>query len=267
MKNVEIKISMSYSDDLGCVYFNIKQDGSEEEGYKLIEETTPNRALMRGIIEILNDIHRSSDITIYVQTNFGFKYLDNQKKWSNRDLGKAILDILYQRDIECCFIDCSTTNELNNLKQKSKKILQANMNLEEDDRKYSKAVKHSFNSPVKIFVRGAVDMADVSRPGKFLAILNYKGVEKQIVGFDTDTTINRMVITGAIEAIKKLKYPCNIELITHADIGYKSKSKVNYDLIDVLKAEVFKGNHVLTIKKTKERQVELKEKLNKFKYK
>lgn len=49
-------------------------------------------------------------------------------------------------------------------------------------------------------------------PGGWAAILIYEGREKEMSGYDPDTTNNRMELTAAIEALKALKYPCSVEL-------------------------------------------------------
>ena len=49
-------------------------------------------------------------------------------------------------------------------------------------------------------------------PGGWGAVLIYNGVEKQISGFEAETTNNRMELTAAIIALETLKYPCSVEL-------------------------------------------------------
>ena len=51
-------------------------------------------------------------------------------------------------------------------------------------------------------------------PGGWGAILEYNGIEKELPGGEPNTTNNRMEITGVIEALSKLKEPCNVELFT-----------------------------------------------------
>jgi len=49
-------------------------------------------------------------------------------------------------------------------------------------------------------------------PGGWGAILQYKGVEKELSGGDAHTTNNRMELTAVISAMKALKEPCIVEL-------------------------------------------------------
>lgn len=51
-------------------------------------------------------------------------------------------------------------------------------------------------------------------PGGWGAILIYKGFEKELSGYDKETTNNRMELTAAIMGLKKLKEPCEVELYT-----------------------------------------------------
>ena len=69
---------------------------------------------------------------------------------------------------------------------------------------------------VKIYTDGACS----GNPGRggWAAILLYGEHEKEISGYDPDTTNNRMELTAAIEGLKALKYPCSVEL--YSDSSY-----------------------------------------------
>ena len=47
-------------------------------------------------------------------------------------------------------------------------------------------------------------------PGGWGAILEYKGVRKEISGGEAETTNNRMELMGIIRALEQLKEPCDI---------------------------------------------------------
>jgi ribonuclease HI len=51
-------------------------------------------------------------------------------------------------------------------------------------------------------------------PGGWGAVLSYSGVNKEIYGYDLDTTNNKMELQAAIEALKTLKRSCDINLYT-----------------------------------------------------
>lgn len=55
-------------------------------------------------------------------------------------------------------------------------------------------------------------------PGGWGAILMYKGTKKEISGSKKDTTNNVMELTAVIEALKLLKYPCEVSL--YSDSAY-----------------------------------------------
>ena len=65
---------------------------------------------------------------------------------------------------------------------------------------------------VEIYTDGACS----GNPGKggWGAILVYKGKEKELSGFEAQTTNNRMELTAVIEALKALKEPCSVKLTT-----------------------------------------------------
>ena len=65
---------------------------------------------------------------------------------------------------------------------------------------------------VKIYTDGACK----GNPGKggWGAVLQYGETEKEISGFQTNTTNNIMELTAAVEALKLLKESCNIILTT-----------------------------------------------------
>ena len=65
---------------------------------------------------------------------------------------------------------------------------------------------------VTIYTDGACDPNP--GPGGWAAILIYHNREKSLTGSDSQTTNNRMELTAAIEALKALKHPSQIEFFT-----------------------------------------------------
>lgn len=51
-------------------------------------------------------------------------------------------------------------------------------------------------------------------PGGWGALLRYNGVEKELSGFESNTTNNRMELLAAIEALKALKFSSEVDLFT-----------------------------------------------------
>jgi ribonuclease HI len=70
--------------------------------------------------------------------------------------------------------------------------------------------------PVEIYTDGAC--SGNPGPGGWAAILMAKGREKEISGGEPATTNNRMEITAAIEALKRLKRPCPVRI--YSDSAY-----------------------------------------------
>ena len=71
-------------------------------------------------------------------------------------------------------------------------------------------------SAVEIFTDGAC--SGNPGPGGWAAILVAGGREKEVSGGVQSTTNNRMELTAAIEALKKLKKPCSVTL--YSDSAY-----------------------------------------------
>jgi ribonuclease HI len=55
-------------------------------------------------------------------------------------------------------------------------------------------------------------------PGGWGALLIYKGKEKELSGYESDTTNNRMEMMAIINALSALKEPCKVLL--HSDSNY-----------------------------------------------
>jgi ribonuclease HI len=51
-------------------------------------------------------------------------------------------------------------------------------------------------------------------PGGWAAVLLYGDHEKELSGYEPDTTNNRMELRAAIESLKALKSPCTVDLYT-----------------------------------------------------
>lgn len=89
------------------------------------------------------------------------------------------------------------------------------------------------NSEVTIYVDGACQPNPGS--GGWAALLMCNGVERLISGQEPDTTNQRMEIRAAIEALKVLKWPCNVTLYSDSQYLIQTmlgnwKSKSNGDL-------------------------------------
>lgn len=69
---------------------------------------------------------------------------------------------------------------------------------------------------VDIYTDGACS----GNPGKggWGAILIYNSIEKELSGFETETTNNRMELMAAIKALSALKEPCEVDL--YSDSAY-----------------------------------------------
>jgi len=58
-------------------------------------------------------------------------------------------------------------------------------------------------------------------PGGYGVILRYKDTEKELAGGEAHTTNNRMELLGAIEGLRVLKEPCEVEIISDSSYVVK----------------------------------------------
>lgn len=63
-------------------------------------------------------------------------------------------------------------------------------------------------------------------PGGWGAVLRYGAHEKELSGFEAETTNNRMELTAAIKALEALKKPCSVDLYT--DSTYVQKGVMEW---------------------------------------
>lgn len=77
--------------------------------------------------------------------------------------------------------------------------------------------------PVEIFCDGAC--SGNPGPGGYGAILRYNGREKEISGGEPHTTNNRMELTAAIEALRRLTRPCRAVVTTDSQYLVKGMTE------------------------------------------
>jgi len=70
----------------------------------------------------------------------------------------------------------------------------------------------SLSKVVSIFTDGAC--SGNPGPGGWAAVLKFNGTEKEVTGFEAESTNNRMELKAAIEGLKALKKPTNVKLYT-----------------------------------------------------
>jgi ribonuclease HI len=54
-------------------------------------------------------------------------------------------------------------------------------------------------------------------PGGWGALLRYKDSERELYGYEPETTNNRMELTAAIRGLEALKRPCSVDLTTDSE--------------------------------------------------
>lgn len=68
---------------------------------------------------------------------------------------------------------------------------------------------------VEIYTDGACDPNP--GPGGWAALLRYGPHEKELTGSEPNTTNNRMELTAALEALRSLKQPCEVDFFTDSE--------------------------------------------------
>lgn len=71
---------------------------------------------------------------------------------------------------------------------------------------------HDTTAHVEIFTDGAC--SGNPGPGGWAAILRYRGVEKELTGYDASTTNNRMEMMAAIAGLEAVTRQCSVKLYT-----------------------------------------------------
>ena len=73
----------------------------------------------------------------------------------------------------------------------------------------------SGNEVVELFTDGAC--RGNPGPGGWGALLRYKGQERELYGFEPETTNNRMELTAAIRGLEALTRACSVDLTTDSE--------------------------------------------------
>ncbi|MBN2126340.1 MAG: ribonuclease HI [Deltaproteobacteria bacterium] len=76
---------------------------------------------------------------------------------------------------------------------------------------------------VEIFSDGAC--SGNPGPGGYAAILKYGSEIREISGCDPETTNNRMEMTAVIEALKRLRKPCRVKVVTDSNYLIKGMTE------------------------------------------
>ncbi|MEK6239123.1 MAG: hypothetical protein N2C14_30775 [Planctomycetales bacterium] len=64
-----------------------------------------------------------------------------------------------------------------------------------------------------------------TREGRFFAALEYQGRYKYVTGAQSDTTADRCILTGFLEAIHLVHEPCSLTLVTAVRVSFNREGK------------------------------------------
>ena len=258
MKTIRIYIATKLIDKTMAFIALIDNDNSEI--YVQTNETSSNRALMIGLRDVLENYPPGSKIEVLSPVNFGFRYLRNDKKWINRDVGSLLKNVIKNNDLNVKFIDYSKSPEYDDMKKLLKRKIGLKYSKNNDNTSFNMIVTEESNifNPsandgsfkVNLLVRGIFYLDD-DRSGKYISILQCKGKELILRGNDINTTSQRMVLKGIMEAINKLNKPCHIDIYSHDTLGLslfnKKRKGSNKDLKEDLLNLIKDKNHSIKI--------------------
>lgn len=97
---------------------------------------------------------------------------------------------------------------------------------------------------ISIYSVGSCDTA--SRIGSYDALIDYEGRTKRLHRELHDTTVNRCIAQGLIDAVIALKKSCQLKLTTATALGTSKsapKKGINTDVVHELLHELAKGGH------------------------
>jgi len=97
---------------------------------------------------------------------------------------------------------------------------------------------------VTIIAVGHCDAA--SRRGGYEVLLESGEARRYMTNEFTDTTVNRCIIQGLVDAVGALKYPCAVELVVATTLGFAKARKgkgPNRDLLRALVNGLDEGGH------------------------
>lgn len=210
------------------------------------ENITTNTVIDLGILDAINRINEPCVLVVYTKTHFGIETMINRKESANLHLLKEIEQLLVQKSIVLKeIVDKQLVYEkLGVLKNKPVYISIKNHVPTQLDIELRN---------VLIYSTGGANTAVQERYGYYKTVLVDKktGKVKKIKGKAQGTTPNRMIITGIIEAVKKLKNPCELTIYTKDNCGFKRMNTgkgINGDLLLELYNELSQGNHLWTFK-------------------
>lgn len=235
----------------------------------------------QDIFEINSIIKRYSkddEITIYCLSAYLNKKNEIKDKWRDNSEGKELLDLLLRYNIKIKKYNKQNEeikNELikiittyhKNLKTNNHKTNQSTLFEKTSQLQQFKVYNDNSNikNIINLFLRGSCDTSNENRTGCYIALLSMGDRNKIISGEGQNTTTNRMLLVGLIEALKILKTPCLIRLYTHTNIGF-SGGNTNKDLKEKLFKLIIENNHamieIISDKKQEYLQTLLSEKTN-----
>ncbi len=93
---VSIRTSYDFKADQGRAVRVVEFHGRRTTTIDTIKQSTPKRMILLEMIRAVNSFKEPFHIIFNVECNFGFKYLNDERKWENRDLGDTFNEAIKQ---------------------------------------------------------------------------------------------------------------------------------------------------------------------------
>lgn len=109
--DIFIRVLQKTSKKYGQVIILYSFGANRKEVYFSSLETTHNRSIILASAVAIDQLKKPSKVNLYFQSNFGFKAMDNNKKWVNRDLGESLKQSILIGGHDINFINCSLSDK------------------------------------------------------------------------------------------------------------------------------------------------------------
>ncbi|HBJ1652016.1 hypothetical protein [Clostridium botulinum] len=234
----------------------IDDNGVISEEIKALNKVEITEEDILEINSIIKNYSEDAEIKIYCLSAYLNKRDELKDKWRNTDGGVELINLIARYNINLHKYDKESENIKNELIKtitNYNKVSKSKNNVnkfEGNEISISLTQQKIYNDNdkikniVNVFLRGSCDTSDEKRKGKYIVLISSGDKNKVMSGEHENTTTNRMMIIGLIEALKILKTPCLIRLYTHTNMGF-SGGNTNSDLKEELFELIIENNHAV----------------------
>lgn len=104
---VSIRTSYDFKADEGRAVRVVEFHGRRTTVINTFKKSTPKRMILLEMIRAVQSFKEPFHIIFNVECNFGFKYLNDERQWENRDLGNTFNELIQAGGHTIELRDCS----------------------------------------------------------------------------------------------------------------------------------------------------------------